>query len=162
MGLVWTLTLIALAVDTVRNQRLGYLNPAREKSEAYSGGAMMLGAALGPVILAIVAVNAWPLRDTGADVVGLAVIYAVGGVIVFLIWLFQTSILVLLPFATTTNAYASLLHSVLSGDDIVAPVLQWLYGAAFGDSGELVLHLWKLAVALFGTVILVRLGIGNQ
>ena len=59
----------------------------------------------------------------------------------------------------TTNAWASLAHSLLSGDDIVAPVLAWLYGEIFGDGGELLLHLWKLAVALFGTVVLVRLGL---
>jgi hypothetical protein len=161
MVLVWTLTAIGLAVDTVRNQRLRYLNPARARSEFYSRNAMRLGAALGPVLLVIVGVNAWFLRDASADVLGLAVVTAVAGVIAILVWLFQVSILVLLPFATTANASASLLHTALSGEDIAAPVLQWLYGMAFGDGGELVLQLWKLAVAVFGTVILVRLGMAD-
>lgn len=158
MGLVWTLTLIALAVDAVRNRRLGYLNPAREPFELYAGAAMTLGAALGSVILAVVALNAWLLRDAGAAVAGAAIVTAVAAVVALLLWLFQSAILVLLPFAVTTNAWASLAQSLLSGEAIVAPVLRWLYGMAFGDGGELVLQLWKLAVGVFGTALLVRLG----
>mgnify|MGYP006277492225 FL=1 len=159
MTAVWTLTLVALAVDTIRNQRLGYLNPARERSDLYAGAFMLIAGAIGPIILAIIVFNSWLLGDAGREVFGRAVVYGIGGLILFVAWLFQSAILVLLPFAVTTNAWASLAHSLLSGDDIVAPVLAWLYGEIFGDGGELLLHLWKLAVALFGTVVLVRLGL---